>query len=216
MKKNQVLGVMMGAALLSGTAFAEPNGPQGPGPRDEARGTRPPCEEGPAGAGLRRGRPGQEGGPGMRPERRPEGAERPGMRRGGFGSEGGHGVPFNPERLKQAGATEQQIKALSDFQFEQQNKRIDLQAAAEKAELALEQLMKDAGTDEKAALKAADALTQARGELFKLGVSSRIKARQIIGEELLKKLRDQKPPEGRGGPDSRPRPDAPPPAGDRL
>jgi len=211
MKKSQVLGVMVGAALLSGTAFAEPDRPQGPGPRDYAPGFRPPCEAGRPGEGMRRGRPGQEGGRGMRPE----GAEQPGMRRGGFGPEGGPGVPFNPERLKQAGATEQQIKALSDFQFEQQNKRIDLQAAAEKAELALDQLMKDAGADEKAALKAADALTQARGELFKLGVSSRIKARQIIGEEVLKKLHEQKPPEGRGGPDGRPRPDAPAPAGDR-
>ena len=202
MKKSQVLGVVMGAALLSGTAFAEPNRPRGPGPRDEGPGMRPPCE-GQESFGERRGRQG------------PEGMGNEGMRRRGGGPEGGFGLPFNPERLKQAGVTEAQSKALADFHFEQQSKRIDLQAAAEKAELALEQLMKDPAADEKAALKAADALTLARGELFKQGIAARIKARQILGEEVLKKLRDQKPPERRGRPDGEPRKDAPPPAGDR-
>ncbi|MDD4018847.1 MAG: hypothetical protein PHV28_12995 [Kiritimatiellae bacterium] len=200
MKKRQLLGAMLGAALACGTAYAEPDEPQGQKPCGDEPGMRPPCE-GPGGGGMRCGRFG------------PEGAGNQKMRRGGGGPGEGREMPFNPERLKQAGATEQQVKALSDFQFAQQNKRIDLQAAAEKAELALEQLMREAGADEAAALKAADALTQARGELFKLGISTRIKTRQILGEEVLKKLRDQRPPEECGRPDNAKGRNAPPAGG---
>ncbi len=215
MKTSQVLGAMMGAALLSGTAFAEPNGPQGPGPRGDGPGVRPPCE-GQGCAGLQLGGPGQEGRPGMMRGRRPEGMGNPGMMRGGPGPEGGQGMPPSPEMLKQAGAKEEQLQALSTFQFEQQMKRIDLKAAAEKAELALGQQMKGATVDEKAALKAADALTQAQAELFKLEIASQIKTRQILGEEVLKKMHEMasvRGPDrpGRGPGAAGPRPDTPPP-----
>ena len=209
----------MGAALLGGTAFAQADGPQGPGPNDEGQRMRPPCEGQERGqAGMQHGRPDQERGPGMLRERRAEGMGAPQMQRGGPGPQGGHDRMPNPEQLKKAGATEQQLEALKTFGYEQKIKRIDLQAAAKKAELALDQLMTATTVDEKAAMKAADALTQARGELFKLEISARVKAQQILGEELLKKLHDQKPPEGREG--RGPRPEGPqgkdaPPASDR-
>jgi Spy/CpxP family protein refolding chaperone len=131
--------------------------------------------------------------------------------------------PFlNPQRLKEAGATEQQLAALKAFANEQQLKQVDLRATAEKAELTLDQLMSGETVDEKAALKAADALTQARAEIFKLEISSKLKMKEILGAEVQKKLREMGPPEGmeRQGRGPRPegqppRKDAPPPAGDR-
>lgn len=206
----------MGAALLSGTAFAEPDGPQGPGPRGEGQ----------QGACMHRGGPGQEGQPGMMMQgRRPEGMGNPGMQRGGPGPgmEIGRKAFLNPQRLKEAGATEQQLAALKTFANEQQLKQIDLKAAAEKAELALSQLMDGETVDEKAALKAVDTLSQARAEIFKLEVSSKLKMREILGAEVQKKLREMGPPEGMKRQGRGPRPEGqqprkdapPPPAGDR-
>ena len=234
MKQKQVLSAVIGAALLSGTAFAQAQGPQGQGPRGDGPGMRPPCEgqegcpmmqgrrpEGMGGPGMRRGGPGQEGCPGMMQGQRPEGMGGPGMRRGGPGPQAGREAMPDPEQLKKAGVTDQQLEALKAMHYEQQVKRIDAQAAVQKAELALGQLMQDAKAEEKAAMKAADALTQARGELFKLEVADQVKTRQILGEEVLKKLQDQKSPEGRDRPGQCPgaagqRPDAPPPAGEKA
>ena len=211
----------MGAALLGGTTFAQADGPQGPGPRDEGQGMRPPCagQEGcpgmtqgrrPEGMGapqMHRGGSRQEGGQGMMQGRRPEGMGGQQMQRGGPNAQGGRQHMPDPEQLKKAGATEQQLEALKTSAFEQQIKRIDLQAAVEKAELTLQQQMTSATLDEKAAMKAADALSQARGEFIKQEIAARAKAQQILGEEVLKKLHDQKPSEGRERPGTGPRPD---------
>ena len=221
MKKSQVLGVMMGAALACGTALAQAEGPQGPGPR----GDRPdgPRRESEGRGRMQRQGPSEEGFcPAMRQERGREGMERPQMRPDGPGPgmEMGRKPFLNPKRLKEAGATEQQLEALKKFADEQQFKRIDLQAAVEKAELSLEQLMRSETVDEKAAFKAVDALSQARTEVFKLEVGSKLKMREILGAEVEKKLREMGPPEGVERPARGPRPDGParkdmPPAGDR-
>jgi Spy/CpxP family protein refolding chaperone len=216
MKTKQVISVMMGAALLSGVAFAQADGPQGQGPRGDRPGVRPPCER-QEGAGMRRGGPGQEGGPGMRQGRRPEGMGGPGMQRGGPGPQGGHGRQPSPEQLKRAGATDQQLEALKKLNDEQQFKRIDLQSSVEKAELALRQLMQSDAADEKTALKAVDTLSQARAELMKQEISSKLKAKEILGAELIKKMREMGPPEGgeRQGRGPRPEGQERPAKGDR-
>jgi hypothetical protein len=127
-----------------------------------------------------------EGAPGMAGPRR------------GPGGEGG-AVP-EPERARQAGATAQQVEALEALAFDQRIKRIELRAAAEKAEAALDRLMKGDAVDEKAALQAAGALIQARGELFKLELASRVKVRGLLGADVLEKLRAPPPraPQGAG------------------
>lgn len=203
MKTNQLFHAMVGAALLSGVALAEPDGPQGQGPRGDGPGFRPEGQarermqpRGPEGAGCPMM---QRGGP--------EGAGCPMMQRGGPGPgmEIGRKGFHNPERLKEAGATDKQLEALKTFANEQQFKRIDLQAAAEKAELALSQLMDSETADEKAALQAVDTLSQARAELFKLEVSAKLKMREILGADVLKKLRQMGPPEGMDRPGRGPR-----------
>ena len=219
MKTSQVYSVMVGAALLSGAALAQADGPRGPGPRGEGPGFRPEGErrerlEQRERAEFRerqeRRGPEREGfGAEGRPGRGPEGAERPQMRRGGpMLGRGPQEIP-SPMRLKEAGATEQQLEALKKFSDEQQLKRIDLQAAVEKAEATLGQLMQGEAADEKAAHKAVDALSQARAELLKQEISSKLKTKEILGAEVVKKIRAMGPPAGVERPGRGPRPERP-------
>ena len=196
MKTREMAVLITGMALAYGTIFAQVAGPQGQGPRGGGAGFFPPGEgrsqreqQGPRGGGtcpaMRQGQGPQAQGGG--PSR---------MKRGGFGFEGGPREFPDPKRLKEAGATDQQLEALKTFAGEQQFKRIDLKATVEKAELAFEQLMGSETVDEPAALKAADAVGQARIDLFKLEIRAKLKAREILGTEVLKKLREMGPPEG--------------------
>ncbi|HNX34582.1 MAG TPA: hypothetical protein PKM57_08135 [Kiritimatiellia bacterium] len=212
MKTRNMVRIMIGATLMCGTALAQAEGPQGPGPRGEEQGFRP--------EGASRERPEREA---RREHRGPEGMARPQMPRGGpcCGMAGGRDGFLNPQWLQAAGVTDPQLAALKKAADEQQLKRIDLNAAQEKAELAYEQQMRDDSVDEKTVLKLADALIQARGERFKFEIVSRLKAREILGAEVLKKLRTMEPPEGGGHPCQSPRPEDPPckaarPEGDRL
>jgi hypothetical protein len=113
------------------------------------------------------------------------------------GPEGGHGWTLpDLAQAKQAGATDQQIEALATFGASEQIKRIDAQASVDKADVTLKHLLRPgaAATDEAAVLKAADALSQARGELFKLDITAQLKVREILGAEVLKKLHEAHPP----------------------
>ena len=218
MKTNRVISVMMGAALLSGAAFAEPDGQQGQGPRGDFRAEGQFRER-----MQQRGTGGPEGCPMMARGAGPEGGC-PAMQRGGRGPEGGpRGLP-DPKRLKEAGATDQQLEALKKFEDEQALKRIDQKAAVEKAEVTFQQLMRSETVDESAAFKAADALSQARAEVFKAEVASQLKVRTILGAEVLKKMREMGTPEGVNRPGRGPQQDEGaqprrernrPPAGDR-
>ncbi len=76
---------------------------------------------------------------------------------------------------------------------QQVGEQIDLHAAAEKAELELERLMTSTNAEEKAVLAAADALSQTRGDLFKLELATELKRRQILGDDLLRKLHNMCP-----------------------
>lgn len=112
------------------------------------------------------------------------------------------------DRLRQAGASDTQIQALQDLDFAQREKQIDLRAKLEKAQLAMDRLMISTNADEKAVLAAADTLNLAQGEQMKLELSTQLKRRQILGEELMHKLQAMHPqrPEGRapnmGGPNA--------------
>ena len=219
MNTKQTFTAMAGAFLLSGAmAYAQQGDGQAAGPRGDGPDGRPAGMPPPAQLQAMRGGPGCGGGACMmrnegagrapaggpnfggapRMERGPEGMDASQMRPRGRGPEGGHGLMPDPEHAKQAGATDQQIEAFKTFAFEQQTKLIDLRAAVEKAELALNHLMKSEAVDEKAALKAADALSQARGELFKQEIAEQVKVREILGADVLKKLHSAPPPRAQG------------------
>ena len=186
MKTGIMMQVLTGVALIGSVALGQGDRPMRPGARGEPWfGQR----QGPGGP--------QAGGPGF------------GQRQGPGGTQAGGP---NPERLKAAGATEQQIAALGKLQEEQQLKRIDAQAAVDKAEVALRQLMDSGQAEEQAAHQAIDALSRARAELMKQEVSARLKGKTILGEEVLGKLREERPERGGERPGAR---RAPPPAKDR-
>ena len=185
MKRTTGLGILSAVAILgSGTLCAAPQGPD----NDQQAGGPPPNGAPREMAGER-----QPMQPPMQPPR--------------------SGMP-NREMLKQAGATDAQIQALTEAEYAQRLKQIDLHAAAEKAELALQRLMAGTNAEEKAVMAAADALSQARGELFKQEVAGELKRKQILGDELMRKLHEMRPPErpgnrmpGMGGPDAAGHPD---------
>ena len=164
MNTKRLIG-MMAAVVVAGSlgVFAEPGGAP-----------KGPAGEGPGGGGC------DSCGP---------------MMGGGAGPRGPMGQPqgFDAGRAKMAGATEEQIAKLEAINTEQQEKRIDLQAAVEKAELKMNSLIRAKDQDEKAILQAADVLNQARGELFKLHLSSMIKEKQILGEAILRKMHETGP-----------------------
>jgi Spy/CpxP family protein refolding chaperone len=134
-------------------------------------------------------------GPGPMGER-PEGPPRePGADRQPMMRPPHPGLP-DREQLKRAGATDAQIQTLAEFDYAQQQKQIDWRAKADKAELAVRYLMRAATVEEKAVMEVADALNQARGELFKLEVGSQFKVKQVLGDAVLQKLREMGPPLG--------------------
>ena len=207
MKTGYVLSGI-GAVLLSGAAWAQAERPQRPGgPRGEGPDA---CPDGAVRERMeqreRMGRGGPEAG-GERPQMR-EGRGPQGM--GGGRPDGargfGPGAMLNPVRLKEAGVTEQQLAALRKVVEEEQLKRVDLKASVEKAEIAFEQLMRGEAVDTAAALKAADALSQARAESFKAEIANQLKVREVLGAEVLKKLREMGPPEGMARDGRGPRP----------
>jgi len=227
MKTVHVISMIVSAALVSGVAWAQADEPQpgscekGPFCRQEGGGFgermerrermmdmmgRRGAEQGRAGAGMRGGRDGEEG-RGPRGERAFEGGGGQRGRRGGEGfGEKRRGMP-DPQQLKAAGVTDKQLESLKALRQEQQLKQIDLKASAEKAELVFDQTMHNETVDAEAALKAADALSQARAALFKAEVANQLKVREILGAEVLKKLHENAPRpggEGRKGCDACP------------
>lgn len=205
----------VGGALLSGAAvFAQQEEPQAQGQDAAVERPMPPsgapvaggfagcCGSGagPGGIGPIRPHGGGFGAAGMGQGRGREAMFGPQMMRPcGFGREGAPDEGVTPELAKQAGATDQQIEALKAFTYEQEAKRIDLKASVEKADLVLKHVMQGEAPDEKAAVQAADALSAARGELFRQEVASRVKVREILGEAVMKKLRER-PSAGAFGP----------------
>lgn len=187
------------SAVLIGVAAVAQDGP-------------PQCQGDPAGGpGFRRQRGGPEGFQGQRQGFRGQGGPRqgiPGQRGGpggpsqGFrGQGGGPGGPQagrraggpNPEVLKKAGATDDQLEQLKKLHQAQEIRQVELKAAAEKAQVTLKQLMSEPGANEKDVLKAVDAVTEAKAALMKQGISARFKAREILGEEIGNKLREMAP-----------------------
>jgi len=111
---------------------------------------------------------------------------------------------LNPTFLKDAGATEQQIESVKTLVQETQMKEVDLRAATEKAELALQQLERASKTDEAALLKAVDALSLAKTEQLRQQVLSKVRIKNLLGEAVVKKLQERRPMFGGSGPEAGP------------
>ncbi len=208
MKALPMAATVLSAVLIGGAASAQV-GPR-PGSNPQA-GFGPPAwatgqrglRQGPQGAppagAVERG---ERGGP---PQRGPGSGYL--QQRGALGGQGqrqfrgpeaGRGPMLNPECLKDAGATDEQIDQLRKLRREQEIAEVDLKASAEKSQIALRQLMDDPEASEKDVLKAVEAVSEARSAMTKQGVSARFKARKILGEDVARKLRERAPGRGRG------------------
>ena len=104
------------------------------------------------------------------------------------------GGMMNAERLKEAGATEAQIKDVEALQSASEKDAVTLKAAAELAQLKMKEAMKADMPDEKAVSEAFDAVTAARAAQMKAGIMTMIKVKKILGADVMKKMK----PEGRG------------------
>ena len=183
MKTLHIAATALSAILISGVAVAQ-NGPQG----DLC------SNDGPRSLQRQRGR---QDGPGGRQGQRGSQQGFRGQRAGMEGPRGGRRQGPSPERLKEAGATDEQIAQLKKVQEEQQLKQVDLKATAEKAQIQLRQLISSEKPDKDAIFAAVDKTTTAKAALMKSGISARLKAREILGEEIAKKLRELGPRKGK-------------------
>lgn len=94
----------------------------------------------------------------------------------------------DPEALKAAGATDEQIQTFRKFMQEQRLKQVDMRAAIEKAELTLQMLESDEKSKEDDLLKATEKVSQAQAEMLKQETLMKIKVKEIFGEAVVKKL----------------------------
>jgi hypothetical protein len=221
MKTRKFLGCAVAVLAAGGiAAWAQRGGPPDMAPGDDtpdmgqgAPGMMAP----PGGPDMGSGGPDMmppPGGPGMEDDdcgmmqpqqggRGPNAGGRPGIRmqRGGHGPQNAPGPAMDPESLKKAGASDQQLKALEELAVTQQTKEIDLRASGEKAQIAFERLMKADNADETAIMQAVDTINQVRSKSFKSQIALQLKVRSILGADLLKKLQ----PNGMGRPGRGPR-----------
>jgi Spy/CpxP family protein refolding chaperone len=122
---------------------------------------------------------------------------------------------MNPERLKDLGATDDQIQKVQDIQFASREQAIELRAKEETAQLALDKLLKSDAPDQAAVMQAVDQLTAARGAMFKQHITTQLKVREVLGPELSQKLREQPRPPRMGRDQGPGRPPFDRPQGDR-
>jgi len=173
------------------------------------------------GAAWAQGPGGQDVGPGMGPHRPPmERALGPG------GPRGEHGRWWNDaQAIEKFKLTDTQRKSMDDIYQQHRMTLVDLHATLEKAELAMEPLMKDDQPDEGKILAQIDRVAQARAELEKANARMLLGLRKELTPEQWKQIQADRAARraggpGQGGPDSEMRrwhgqhaPGAPPPPG---
>jgi len=62
----------------------------------------------------------------------------------------------------------------------------------------LKQVMSNESADEAAALAALDRVSKARTDAARQGIIAKFRVREILGDEVTKKLREMGPPRGKG------------------
>jgi periplasmic protein CpxP/Spy len=144
---------------------------------------------------------GQDTGPGMAPHRPPmERALGPG---GPGGPRGDHGRWWNSQQaIDKFKLTDTQRKSMDDIYQQHKVTLVDLHASLEKAELAMEPLMKDDQPDEGKILAQIDRVAQARAELEKANARMLLGLRKELTPEQWKEIQADRAArrDGRDGP----------------
>lgn len=120
---------------------------------------------------------------------------------------GGHGIEGrwwnNPKVIEKLKLTDDQRKAFDQILLEHREKLVDLHANLEKAEIAMEPLMKDDKPDEARILAQIDKVAQARAELEKAHARYLLALRSKLTPEQWKQMQEFRPEHGPGGPGGR-------------
>ena len=113
-----------------------------------------------------------------------------GMRGGGHGPGGIGWLVHNEDVAKGLGVTQDQLAQLSDLAYQGEIAQIKGRADLEIAQMELRKLIDSAKPTEEAVGKAVDKISALEAQLQKARLMEMIKARQIVGEETMDKLRD--------------------------
>jgi hypothetical protein len=94
------------------------------------------------------------------------------------------------EVLIEWGCDEEMVNALHKLEDQFEDKSTDLKVALEKAELELERAHGNESVSESTLHAAIDRFFEAKSDLMKLHATAAVQAREIMGEELFKKIHD--------------------------
>jgi periplasmic protein CpxP/Spy len=120
------------------------------------------------------------------------GGHRPPMERA-LGPQGEHGRWWNnPAMVEKLKLTDQQRKEMDDILQQHREGLIDLRATLDKAELALEPLMKADQPDESRILQQIDQVAQARAELEKANARFLLALRSKLTPEQWKQVQEER------------------------
>jgi Spy/CpxP family protein refolding chaperone len=110
-----------------------------------------------------------------------------------LGPRGAHGRWWNdPSLVEKLRLTDDQRKSMDSILLEHREKLIDLRASVEKAELAMEPLMRDDQPNESQILAQIDKVAQARAELEKANARFLLAIRSKLSPDQWKQLREER------------------------
>lgn len=125
-----------------------------------------------------------------------------------------NGPWWRTPQAERVGVSPDQRKKLDDLWQQHRLRRIDLDAALQKAQVTLEPLWQADPPDEGKILAQIDRVTQAQAEVRKDDARLQLSTRQILSADQWRKLHEQAPPgPGNPQPNFQPRPSGPPPQG---
>ncbi len=97
----------------------------------------------------------------------------------------------NDMLMEKAGLAESQVTELKDLAYETQKTRIKMQAEKDLAELELKRLLDQESPDEEQVMKAVENVGQADIAMTKSKISAQLRARKVIGPELLEEIKSK-------------------------
>ena len=115
---------------------------------------------------------------------------RGGMRGFGQGPGGVGWLVHNEEAAKKIGVTDDQLNQLREMEYQGEIAQIKCRADLEIAQMELRRLMDNPKTTEEVVGKAIDKISSLEAQMQKMRMGEMLKARAILGEETMGKLRD--------------------------
>jgi Spy/CpxP family protein refolding chaperone len=104
------------------------------------------------------------------------------------------GTWWRTPKAEQIGVTPEQRKKLDELWQQHRLRRIDLEAAVQKAQLSMEPLWQSDSPDEAKILAQFDRLSVAQAEVRKDELRTQLAMRHIVTAEQWRKLHEQRPP----------------------